>query len=611
MHTRLPKRQVLLFLLVLATPCLVLTGLGLRLREQERDLARRHAAEERQQRLSQFRTELLTVLERIKQHAVKRRGADAVLVATVTEGRLILPFADETQDGGARRTLQHSTFGARVGNAEREEVVAQRLDKAEEMYRRAITESAVPWERAYGGLLLARTLRKAGKAEEARKWHETVLRAPASLTDEYGMPLALYAAAPLLDPADRQSGVAEVLRRLLEDPRQLPPFALRRIRDLAGQAGEPKLIPAVDRLIAEREQAEALQADLPRLLPRLQSDDPVWVPYGDPVWLLSLAPGNGGETVLVGVVMAKACGAVGRPAAGIRLAQGKDGEPLGAGFPGLRAILPGGTQNGELGTAFRTFALGLVMALTLLAGYLLWRDVQRNARLAELRSHFVSSVSHELRTPLTSIRMFSETLRMDDEMDVEQRAGYVEAIVGESERLSRLVDNMLHFARMEQGRAAYDLRPASLTDIVDAAVRSFAFLASKNGFDVRVEAAEELPPVLADRDALQQAILNLLGNALKYSGTSREIVLRLERENGRAAIHVIDHGVGIAPEEHGRIFERFYRVATPENRQIPGTGLGLTLVSHIAAAHGGSVSVESAPGSGSRFTIRIPFSEQA
>lgn len=116
--------------------------------------------------------------------------------------------------------------------------------------------------------------------------------------------------------------------------------------------------------------------------------------------------------------------------------------------------------------------------------------------------------------------------------------------------------------------------------------------------------------MLADRDALQQAILNLLGNALKYSGSSREIALRLEREDGRAAIHVIDHGVGIAAEEQARIFERFYRVPTPENRQIPGTGLGLTLVSHIAAAHGGSISVKSAPGAGSTFTIRIPFSER-
>jgi two-component system sensor histidine kinase SenX3 len=110
---------------------------------------------------------------------------------------------------------------------------------------------------------------------------------------------------------------------------------------------------------------------------------------------------------------------------------------------------------------------------------------------------------------------------------------------------------------------------------------------------------------------LQQAILNLLTNAMKYSGQSREIELRLRRENGHAVIEVTDRGVGIAPEEQERIFEKFYRAPTPENRLIPGAGLGLALAEHIAAAHGGRVAVRSSPGQGSTFTIRLPLEKQS
>lgn len=302
---------------------------------------------------------------------------------------------------------------------------------------------------------------------------------------------------------------------------------------------------------------------------------------------------------------------LGRSAEDVRMVQGKEGDSLGDNFPGLRAIVQvRAPQSGALGRTFLALALAFVVGLTLIAGFLLWRDARRDARLAELRSQFVSSVSHELRTPLTSIRMFAESVRLDDEMDPETRAQYLDTVLRESERLSRLVDNVLRFARVEEGRAAYDLQPASLAEVVQNAVRGFSPPAEQAGFRLEVSVAPDLPPVLADRDALEQAILNLLGNAMKYSGASREIALRVERDDGRAAIRVIDRGIGIAPEEQARIFERFYRAGTAENRRIPGTGLGLTLVEHIAKAHGGGVSVESLPQAGSTFTIRIPFAPQ-
>jgi signal transduction histidine kinase len=131
------------------------------------------------------------------------------------------------------------------------------------------------------------------------------------------------------------------------------------------------------------------------------------------------------------------------------------------------------------------------------------------------------------------------------------------------------------------------------------------------GFHLNVALDRNLSPVPVDRDAIEQAILNLLNNAIKYSGESREIALRLFRDDGNAVIQVADHGLGIAPEEQARIFERFYRVPSEDNRRIPGAGLGLTLVEHIVKAHGGSVGVESRPGEGSTFTIRLPLEKRS
>jgi len=233
--------------------------------------------------------------------------------------------------------------------------------------------------------------------------------------------------------------------------------------------------------------------------------------------------------------------------------------------------------------------------------------VRRELHLAELRSQFVSSVTHELKTPLTAIRMFAETLLMGRTTDQRLQAEYLQTIVNESERLTRLLNNVLDFAKIEQGKKTYRLEPASLADVVGAAARAMDYPLAQQGFALRVQVDEGLPPVRADADALQQAILNLLTNAMKYSGESREIDLRLRRENGDALIEVTDRGVGIAVEEQERIFEKFYRAPTPENGLIPGAGLGLALAEHIAAAHGGRVAVRSAPGQGSTFTIRLPL----
>jgi signal transduction histidine kinase len=207
--------------------------------------------------------------------------------------------------------------------------------------------------------------------------------------------------------------------------------------------------------------------------------------------------------------------------------------------------------------------------------------------------------------------MFAETLAMGRSRDERTRNEYLETIVNECERLARLVDNVLDFSKIEQGKKIYRLRPVRLEDVASSAVRAMQFPLAQQGFQLHVSVAEDLPELQADGDAIQQAILNLLTNAMKYSGDSREIDLRLCARNGDAVIEVVDRGLGMAPEEQKHIFEKFYRVPSHESRLIAGTGLGLTLVAHIAQAHGGCVEVESAVGCGSTFCVKIPIKQVA
>jgi signal transduction histidine kinase len=291
-----------------------------------------------------------------------------------------------------------------------------------------------------------------------------------------------------------------------------------------------------------------------------------------------------------------------------------DGEPLTPNFPGLSVSLSATAAaaivaDNQLPRSFYLGALLMVVGVALFGGYLSWRDVRREVRLAEMRSQFVSSVSHELKTPLTAIRMFAETLQLG-RLRPEVSQEYLETIANESERLTRLLNNVLDFSKIEQGRKTYRLEPSSLASIAQAAVKAMQYPASQQGFDLRVRVDEDVPPVNADPDAIEQAVLNLLGNAMKYSGDSRVLELRLVREGDCAVLSVTDFGIGIPASEQARIFERFYRVRDGVTERIPGTGLGLALVDHVVRAHGGRVTVASAPGRGSTFSLVIPLLQQ-
>lgn len=350
-----------------------------------------------------------------------------------------------------------------------------------------------------------------------------------------------------------------------------------------------------------------------------------WKPYRDSgLWLSSVSSANGKGRRLVIAVLGQEL--VQRVKAGHR-ANGNDirfevmvplndpeftvgplGVALGDNFPGFRITFPWNQYDYQ---QFYFRALALIASVTLLGGYLLLRDTLRELRVAEIRSQFVANVSHELKTPLTAIRMFAETLQMRGSLDPEVQKDFLGTIVNESERLTRLLNNVLDFSRIERGERNYRLEPAPLADVVRSAARTMQIPLSEQGFDFRIEICEEVPPMRLDRDALEQAVINLLSNAMKYSGQSREIILKVNSDKGSALIQVVDQGIGIAVQDQKRIFETFYRVASPENDAISGTGLGLALIAHIAKGHGGSVDVESKPGEGSTFSIRIPFNAEA
>jgi signal transduction histidine kinase len=255
---------------------------------------------------------------------------------------------------------------------------------------------------------------------------------------------------------------------------------------------------------------------------------------------------------------------------------------------------------------FFRLLLPLILVLTGFTAFLAWRDVRRETEAVRLRSQFVSSVTHELKTPLTSIRMFTETLRLGRHSGPETQREYLDTVVQETERLSRLINNVLDFARIERGEKNYQIAPADVGAAAREAARAVAYPLSQGGYELVSEIPDDLPIAEADSDALTQALLNLLSNAIKFSPEGGRIDLRVLQEEGELLFQVQDRGRGIAPHERELIFRDFYRTPDADEEGIPGTGLGLSLVDHVARAHGGRVEVESEMGDGSTFTIRIP-----
>jgi signal transduction histidine kinase len=238
-------------------------------------------------------------------------------------------------------------------------------------------------------------------------------------------------------------------------------------------------------------------------------------------------------------------------------------------------------------------------------GYMMYRDVARDMRLTRLRSDFVSNVSHELRTPLTAIRMHLETVLAGRYTDEDRRDRYLHNALRESERLSRLVDNVLAFSQLESGLRTYDFKRQRLGEIAAGVLEGFTPLLEKRGFESIKEIDADLPALDLDREAVEIAVYNLVGNAVKYSRQERHITLRVAADDEGQLVEVADRGIGVPSTERRRIFEKFYRVADASQGQA-GAGMGLSLARSMMEAHGGCVKVEARVGGGSVFRLRFP-----
>jgi signal transduction histidine kinase len=260
----------------------------------------------------------------------------------------------------------------------------------------------------------------------------------------------------------------------------------------------------------------------------------------------------------------------------------------------------------------------LISLAAVVAGLLAaWRAFGEQQRLNALKTNFVSSVSHELRTPIASVRMMAEELCDMAAPDVLKSRQYHGFMAQECRRLTGLIENVLDFARMDQGRKTYDFEPTNLLQLVESTARTWGRYAADKSVRLSTSCAQDTQEIEADGQALQQVLANLLDNAIKYSPKGALVEVGVEPRLGDTGeplgvrIWIQDQGPGIPLEEQTRIFDRFYRSGSELRRETQGVGLGLAIARGIVEAHHGQIEVSSTPPNGSRFIVDLPLEQTA
>jgi signal transduction histidine kinase len=264
----------------------------------------------------------------------------------------------------------------------------------------------------------------------------------------------------------------------------------------------------------------------------------------------------------------------------------------------------------QLSAKERHLYLGLfigILAVMLMGILILSRAVIHESEISRMKSEFVSNVTHELKTPLSLIRMFGETLDSGIVTEESKRREFYSIIRKESERLTHLINNVLDYSRIDSGNKEYDFDETDLVTVIRHSLEAYKFHIRDMGFEIESKIPGEPVMIPIDKDAISQAFLNLLSNAVKYSEERKHICVEIVRETNSVLISVTDKGIGIARNELKKIFDKFYRVPNNMVKKPRGSGLGLTLTRHIVEAHRGNIEVDSEPGRGSRFSIRLPL----
>jgi len=472
----------------------------------------------------------------------------------------------------------------------------------------------------------ARCSSRAGDRGSARARCETLLHAYGSARSETGIPFSILAKLQLLaeSPAEERHAPAEALAGDLARAGLLPESALHLLQSLSTLCPTARLEDAFEEARARLRVLRWARVE--------EAQSEFWMASARGTWAGWIQPRSEGGRI----VCAAAVAPIPRPETRRKLEElarlqnvsfslqcgdrwvlpelpgAEVQESLAAGTARLVASI-GDPGLLERESRTRRLLLGGLIAVLLLAmsigGYATVRSVRRELRLAQLKSDFVSNVSHELRTPLTSIRMFSEMLSDPKEPAETQRREYVEILKRETVRLSALVEQILESARLNRGAPAFRFERRDLRDVVGRAVSSFRSLHP----EVAVAYAPPAETVAAsvDGSSIEQVLHNLLDNAAKYSPSTPKAEVSLGVRDGRARIDVRDEGSGIDPADLPGLFLEFRRGSNPLTLRVPGTGLGLALVKRIVEAHQGSVSVASAPGRGSTFTVEVPLCRES
>jgi tetratricopeptide (TPR) repeat protein len=504
MKGRSHRKQILLFLLAVMLPSLILIFLTVRMIGQEKELTQKRMVEERHRIANEIGQHLLVRLENIKlqesmaatnwdnlQSIINYTNPEVVLLCHVDDRQLVLPWEKNQELEKNKRLLSQPKFTQKIRQGERAEFVEKNLNRAANLYSETMNSAKEPVQKGYARLLLARSLFKSSKKGEALSHYRKILELTYNVSDEYGIPFSLYAAGRLLEMDENSSDVLNSIREKLNDKYWL----LQKTAENCAQ--ELKIY------VQKMDQALALRSDYLSLGlmtnqgSRIEKVQPQWIYYGKLPWLVSLSsPLSERPPFLVAVDAQKI------------LASLRSDDGFATTFPADFNFVAGSDLNGltlgpnfkEVKIAFDTnqeemfpklwriqpiyywLALLLILGITLFGAYILWRDVRREVQMAEMRSQFVSSVSHELKTPLTAIRMFAETLRLGRSKDKKTQEEYLDTIVNESQRLTRLLNNVLDFSKIEQGKRTYRPERVSLYEIIQSAARAMEYPLNQHGF---------------------------------------------------------------------------------------------------------------------------------